>query len=81
LDVILWCPIYLLEEKVLDLIDSPTEKAKISVKESLRKGEYIQFFLLNSGKSQSIYLDFQVVDLKNPRSTTYEEFDEYRLKS
>lgn len=79
LDVILWCPFFPLEEQVLKLIDNPSEKAKINTKEKIRKGEFLQFFLLNVEKDLKLNLDFQVVDLKNPRSTYYEEFTEYAL--
>lgn len=83
LDVILWCPFYPLNEQVYKLIDNPnpSEKAIISTKEKIRKGEYIQFFLLNCVNNLGLDLDFQVVDLKNPRSTSHEEFFEYSVRN
>jgi hypothetical protein len=80
LDVILWCPFYPLNEQVLKLIDNPTEKAIRKTKEKLRKGEFIQFYLLNAEENLSLQLNFQVVDLKNPRSTSYEEFMDFTLQ-
>jgi len=68
IDMVLFCPIFPIDEVALNLADANTQKAIISTKERLWDGRYLAYHVLNKCELEGFNNDFFVVDLKNPRS-------------
>jgi len=67
-EMVLFCPIFPLDEFAGDLADSATPKAIKSTKDRLWDGKYLAYYVLNKCELEGSKNDYYVVDLKNPRS-------------
>jgi hypothetical protein len=71
-DLVLFCPIYPLNDIVPNLANSNTPKAFESVKKQLWEGKFLAFHMLNICNLEGFKNDYLIVDLKNPRSLPIE---------
>jgi len=72
IDVVLFCPIIPLTEFVLKKTKPENTKEIIRIKNDLRTGKYVAYYLLNVFNQAGFPDDYFVVDLKNPRSIPLE---------
>lgn len=72
IDIVLFCPFYPLNDIAPRLAGSNKADNIKSVKNRIRKGEYVHYHLLNKCELEGYSHDYLVVDLKNPRSISLE---------
>ncbi|MDO8871900.1 MAG: hypothetical protein Q7V05_04105 [Methanoregula sp.] len=72
IDVVLFCPIIPLNEFVAKKTKPENKKEIIKIKNDVRAGRYVAYYLLNQFNQPGLPDDYFVVDLKNPRSIPFE---------